>query len=98
MCIRDRVTVEVAQLKFVEVEEVGQCGTCRRVGQVPHQGAPAPLPDRRLDVLEDDLAALAVELDRAAGGKEGEAVLDLCLLYTSPSPRDGLLSRMPSSA
>ena len=26
------------------------------------------------------------------------AVLDACLLYTSPSPRDGLLSRMPSSA
>ena len=25
---------------------------------------------------------------------EGEG----CLLYTSPSPRDGLLSRMPSSA
>ena len=24
--------------------------------------------------------------------------LDTCLLYTSPSPRDGLLSRMPSSA
>ena len=23
---------------------------------------------------------------------------DRCLLYTSPSPRDGLLSRMPSSA
>ena len=22
----------------------------------------------------------------------------VCLLYTSPSPRDGLLSRMPSSA
>ena len=28
-----------------------------------------------------------------------DAVLDNgCLLYTSPSPRDGLLSRMPSSA
>ena len=26
------------------------------------------------------------------------AVLKHCLLYTSPSPRDGLLSRMPSSA
>ena len=26
------------------------------------------------------------------------AYLDACLLYTSPSPRDGLLSRMPSSA
>ena len=37
-------------------------------------------------------------------GPEGEAknlpeLLQLgCLLYTSPSPRDGLLSRMPSSA
>ena len=29
----------------------------------------------------------------------GEMVGDIsCLLYTSPSPRDGLLSRMPSSA
>src|SRR5664279_1750689 len=25
-------------------------------------------------------------------------LLIICLLYTSPSPRDGLLSRMPSSA
>ena len=25
-------------------------------------------------------------------------LLYICLLYTSPSPRDGLLSRMPSSA
>ena len=29
-------------------------------------------------------------------GRTGER--DACLLYTSPSPRDGLLSRMPSSA
>ena len=30
---------------------------------------------------------------------EGETfAFPLCLLYTSPSPRDGLLSRMPSSA
>ena len=27
-----------------------------------------------------------------------QVALDTCLLYTSPSPRDGLLSRMPSSA
>ena len=27
-----------------------------------------------------------------------EEVFNNCLLYTSPSPRDGLLSRMPSSA
>ena len=36
-------------------------------------------------------------------GKDGDAVryataTNICLLYTSPSPRDGLLSRMPSSA
>ena len=31
-------------------------------------------------------------------GYVGNAQLGPCLLYTSPSPRDGLLSRMPSSA
>ena len=30
--------------------------------------------------------------------KEGMELVGDCLLYTSPSPRDGLLSRMPSSA
>ena len=29
---------------------------------------------------------------------QGDARHTFCLLYTSPSPRDGLLSRMPSSA
>ena len=32
-----------------------------------------------------------IEVDAASRAK-------VCLLYTSPSPRDGLLSRMPSSA
>ena len=36
-------------------------------------------------------------------GKEAKVIENseggrTCLLYTSPSPRDGLLSRMPSSA
>ena len=30
--------------------------------------------------------------------RSNDAYLKSCLLYTSPSPRDGLLSRMPSSA
>ena len=30
--------------------------------------------------------------------REFDALVSTCLLYTSPSPRDGLLSRMPSSA
>ena len=32
------------------------------------------------------------------GMKKSNGGLVTCLLYTSPSPRDGLLSRMPSSA
>ena len=32
------------------------------------------------------------------GGKNATEAINICLLYTSPSPRDGLLSRMPSSA
>ena len=32
------------------------------------------------------------------GNIDLEAAKNSCLLYTSPSPRDGLLSRMPSSA
>ena len=31
-------------------------------------------------------------------GKNATKPNGTCLLYTSPSPRDGLLSRMPSSA
>ena len=41
--------------------------------------------------------------ESAEAGREAQVLLDrtpfyACLLYTSPSPRDGLLSRMPSSA
>ena len=36
----------------------------------------------------------ALGTTRAEGGDEGNS----CLLYTSPSPRDGATSRMPSSA
>ena len=34
----------------------------------------------------------------AEGATGATANTEACLLYTSPSPRDGLLSRMPSSA
>ena len=42
----------------------------------------------------------ATKLGRMAGSKAARNALRFvpCLLYTSPSPRDGLLSRMPSSA
>ena len=41
---------------------------------------------------------LALGRDEAALAAMIADLSGTCLLYTSPSPRDGLLSRMPSSA
>ena len=47
-----------------------------------------------------DLAALGVKtiIDLTSDDAQPSERQNVCLLYTSPSPRDGLLSRMPSSA
>ena len=59
--------------------------------------------DKMFD-LQDDLSDLILRMNKY-GAFDGEKFVDIvynkadtCLLYTSPSPRDGLLSRMPSSA
>ena len=41
---------------------------------------------------------IAIDEKTLAFGEVGLSGEIRCLLYTSPSPRDGLLSRMPSSA
>ena len=57
----------------------------------------------------DPSSSLTVEVDAEFGTGDGGMYVGgtvaadttyhlFCLLYTSPSPRDGLLSRMPSSA
>ena len=65
------------------------------------------VPSRRGDLYERALKLLltrdhnAEDAAPVAPMREPELTLELlgcCLLYTSPSPRDGLLSRMPSSA
>ena len=43
------------------------------------------------------IAGAALAMVKTAKNKKAAIGL-VCLLYTSPSPRDGLLSRMPSSA
>ena len=50
----------------------------------------------RGEILEEwnEFADKEEEIDKS----EGKALLQNCLLYTSPSPRDATLSRMPSSA
>ena len=48
---------------------------------------------------KDKAVKILAELDSVRGiGLVEKVRRGLCLLYTSPSPRDGLLSRMPSSA
>ena len=52
-------------------------------------------------VLPTEADAQREQLVRRLAAKDSSIdlmSLDPCLLYTSPSPRDGLLSRMPSSA
>ena len=66
----------------------------------PIAGALADRYDRRkLLLVTQSLQAFAtglLMLAWIAGNRTPEVFI--CLLYTSPSPRDGLLSRMPSSA
>src|SRR5665647_2099497 len=63
---------------------------------VPDDGSAGPATS-----VGDLVVAFGDRGGDATGSKPGPVRLgrvSLCLLYTSPSPRDGLLSRMPSSA
>ena len=57
---------------------------------------PAP-PDSGIIFRRVDLDPI-VEIKARAENVGDTTMSTSCLLYTSPSPRDGLLSRMPSSA
>src|SRR5665647_3915080 len=69
---------------------------------------PSGLPGVALTAARQACALLGVDTVTEPGGQPRErhgqqevttmGHLHPCLLYTSPSPRDGLLSRMPSSA
>ena len=81
--------------------------TGQAIGGVAPTGHPAPL----VTIVDEDLAAFP-EIWAAGGTPHtvfpltfpqlvdltGGTVISVCLLYTSPSPRDRSLSRMPSSA
>ena len=58
------------------------------------QRAPVLAEEMETSVLSDDTPDTSEIPDAPVPAVTAKA----CLLYTSPSPRDGLLSRMPSSA
>ena len=49
-------------------------------------------------IAADGEGEYALITDKAAAKLDGEEFDNICLLYTSPSPRDNDVSRMPSSA
>ena len=60
-------------------------------------GGPLDVSARAIaEAVHADLGNVIVDNRPGAGGNRG--VTYLCLLYTSPSPRDPKTSRMPSSA
>ena len=54
-------------------------------------------PLRDIDAFKEACTVMNGTLAWDLSGNRDESSC-ICLLYTSPSPRDGLLSRMPSSA
>ena len=59
--------------------------------------APLALVGARLPAGADG-KPFEIQLGKLRGVESVGMLCSACLLYTSPSPRDGLLSRMPSSA
>ena len=57
------------------------------------------LPQAVQDAIKKDYAESTIKEAAVEVAEDGVKTYKVtCLLYTSPSPRDGLLSRMPSSA
>ena len=52
--------------------------------------------DRAFDLQKIKYTGVNMFIDEFSRNRSSDPTV--CLLYTSPSPRDGLLSRMPSSA
>ena len=76
-----------------KVALVSTAGLIRR-GDAPFRRNDAGFRVFDESVANDDIqiSHLSINFDRTG------AVNNICLLYTSPSPRDATLSRMPSSA
>ena len=77
--------------------------TCRNGLTIEAQKWSSYLPEKIIEKTVDKRSKCAILRDfrkrlREADQSDVPAFIQDCLLYTSPSPRDATLSRMPSSA
>ena len=77
-------------------------GTQSEAGRWRQQELALTAVEHRLQALGEYLAVYRASYASSGEGRHYARVRmlrkDICLLYTSPSPRDATLSRMPSSA
>ena len=80
-------------------------GTYKRLYEMPYDLTDPKFTNFNAVAIDptDDKAYGVVSHELDSGRRDflvrfGMSNIESCLLYTSPSPRDGLLSRMPSSA
>ena len=103
--IEDAVNVSEADSSYTDPAQVEEFVTRTGVDSLAiaigtshgaYKFKPGQKPQLRFDILEEverRLPGFPIVLHGASS-----VMQEYCLLYTSPSPRDGLLSRMPSSA
>ena len=107
-----RGAMDQGRLRRFRSQLVSRAGGSRETSrQTIHRDTRSTTPKRQMDNImylyeqpgppDDAPKATAAAEDGGLGGLNWVALVlpsTTCLLYTSPSPRDGLLSRMPSSA
>ena len=101
--------MELQHLKkvFIEINNFPSAVVKRIIKHVGRERQQQQPPNNNVELEETKI----IQATLPYAGEKGEQVIKemkkhikrlkhhkFCLLYTSPSPRDGLLSRMPSSA
>ena len=83
-------------VKFQDKREAKQVNKQTRANRL--QECNNELEELRKKLVECEARKQGIEADTESVGSGGITGLRICLLYTSPSPRDRQKSRMPSSA
>src|SRR5665647_2001921 len=89
--VADSEKAKALQAALAQIDKQFGKGTIMRLGE----------GEKLEDIQVVSTGSLGLDIALGVGGLPRGRVIEIygpCLLYTSPSPRDGLLSRMPSSA